>query len=125
MTQTKEIGKLKVYYRLRCSMRHNALAQHVSYVATNKDNMQQTIIKQHINLFLPRMWRAYDRQKYNNERYDWDYLFSHTVSHEYIHKCITKIDGPKASAGFDKLKGQYDLFEYNYIRTGLPLKEER
>ncbi len=87
---------IRVYYRLKCGKYQIALAWHSStYNRITKKKVQE-----HITLFLPRIWSLHINRGLN-----WDKLFAHTVSHEYIHKAISDLEPQGTSAQFDNISG--------------------
>ena len=82
------------------------------------------MFKHHINVFLPRLWRSYKYHKSQDDNYSWDNLFSHAVSHEYMHKALVELEGKSASSRLDKLPEIYELNRRELVRSGIPIKEE-
>jgi hypothetical protein len=82
------------------------------------------MFKHHINVFLPRIWKSYKYYKSQDENYSWDNLFSHAVSHEYMHKALMELEGIEASSWLDKLPEIYKLNRRELVRSGIPIKEE-
>jgi hypothetical protein len=95
-------NEIKVYYRLKCSKYKPLLAHHCSSYNTGEK------IKEHITFFLPRIYRAmifWNMKDKNPRHYKWNDLFTHVVSHEYIHKAISDLEGRRTNAQFDNIAG--------------------
>jgi hypothetical protein len=82
--------------------------------------------REYISIFLPRIWRTIEfyKAKHTEPRfYNWNDLFAHTISHEYIHKAIQDAEGDKATAQFDNIAGRINKCP-NQVGIGMNINKE-
>ena len=110
--------ELKIYYRIKCSMKDcRTLANYNADIGCKTGQ----IYNHHITFYLPRIINAIGIKQILYGKYDWDRAFSHTISHEYIHKLAYAFGGISGTVGIDKIvsKGNLPKNDEKLIGDGL------
>ena len=96
--------EIRVYYRLKGNMYKTSLAHHNTTYNRNTGEK----LNEYISIFLFRDWDFYTHRLIRSKYWDWDEVFSHIVSHEYMHKAIEEVAGRKTNTLFDNIAGTVD-----------------
>jgi hypothetical protein len=93
--------------KCKCGYSHSTLAHHVRIFKGRKYDEKNWILHdEYISVFLPRIINTQKfKKEYADTIYSWDDLFSHIVSHEFIHAVISREISGKASNKFDNIEG--------------------
>lgn len=115
---------MKVYLRLK-GARFGSLG-HVVSTGYWCDDGTLLVTKRYMSIFLKRMW---EYNKYliqiRNVDTNWDDLFCHVISHEYMHNAIYKVAGLKVSSKFDIFMHNANIVKNaKYIGLGMNIIKE-
>ena len=114
---------MKVYYRTKCNLYGSATLAH-TYTAYINNNDKPKITKQYISVFLPRVWSIYKFRQRRGIKHDWDELFSHVISHEYLHVAISKAGKIKDSRKLDNIAGRVPENPFD-CGAGMPMVDKK
>ncbi len=94
---------MKVYIRAKCKNHQFGALAHYSVIFSGETG---EIKKEHISVFLPRLYDYVQRKKRRGINYSWDDIFCHCISHEHIHKLLQHEIDSDTSTQFDNIAGQ-------------------